>query len=106
MPSKTSSKSASKTPKAAAGGAQLVIVESPTKAKKLQEFLGKGYAVIASRGHIRDLPSKNPKGIKRAVPGVEVEEGTFIPHYEVDTDKKNTPTLESWQLSYTCLEQQ
>jgi len=88
MPAKTSSKSAPKTPKAAAGGAQLVIVESPTKAKKLQEFLGKGYTVIASRGHIRDLPGKNPKGVKRAVPGVEVEEGTFEPHYEVDTDKK------------------
>ena len=88
MPAKPSSKRSSKADKPAAGGAQLVIVESPTKAKKLQEFLGKGYAVIASRGHIRDLPSKNPKGIKRAVPGVEVEEGTFEPHYEVDSDKK------------------
>ncbi len=82
-----------KTSKAAATsvvptGAQLVIVESPTKAKKLQSFLGKGYRVIACLGHIRDLPSRNPKGVKRMVPGVDVEEGTFEPHYEVPSTKK------------------
>ena len=34
----------------------LVIVESPAKAKTIQKYLGKGYDVIASMGHIRDLP--------------------------------------------------
>lgn len=36
--------------------ANLVIVESPAKAKTIQKYLGKGYEVIASMGHIRDLP--------------------------------------------------
>ena len=36
----------------------LLIVESPTKAKALQGFLGRGYRVLASLGHIRDLPPK------------------------------------------------
>ena len=36
----------------------LVIVESPTKAKALRGFLGRGYRVVASMGHIRDLPPK------------------------------------------------
>ena len=34
----------------------LIIVESPTKAKALRGFLGRGYRVVASMGHIRDLP--------------------------------------------------
>ena len=38
-------------------GRTLVIVESPAKAKKIGEYLGKGYDVDASVGHIRDLPS-------------------------------------------------
>jgi DNA topoisomerase-1 len=37
---------------------QLVIVESPGKVKKLESFLGAGYTVMASVGHIRDLPEK------------------------------------------------
>ncbi len=50
----------------------LVIVESPTKAKKLGQFLGKSYAVEASRGHVRDLP--------KSTLGVDVE-NNFEPEY-------------------------
>ncbi len=41
----------------------LIIVESPTKAKTISNFLGKNYEVVASKGHIRDLP-KSSFGIK------------------------------------------
>ena len=52
--------------------ANLVIVESPAKAKTIQKYLGKGYEVIASMGHIRDLPKSKL--------GVDVEDG-FKPQY-------------------------
>ncbi len=58
---------------------QLVIVESPTKAKKLRSYLGEEYEVQASVGHIRDLPKS---GL-----GVDVE-NDFAPTYEVSADKK------------------
>lgn len=57
----------------------LVIVESPAKAKTIQGYLGKDYAVTSSFGHIRDLPKK-----KMAVD----TEGDFTPEYEISTDKK------------------
>ncbi len=57
----------------------LVIVESPAKAKTIEKFLGKDFKVESSFGHISDLPSKEL--------GVDVE-GNFDPKYEVSTDKK------------------
>ncbi|MFP9100686.1 type I DNA topoisomerase [Flavobacterium sp. RHBU_24] len=57
----------------------LVIVESPAKAKTIEKFLGKDYQVESSYGHIADLPSREI--------GVDVENG-FKPKYEVSPDKK------------------
>ncbi|MBP5740154.1 MAG: DNA topoisomerase I, partial [Bacteroidales bacterium] len=60
-------------------GENLVIVESPAKAKTIEGFLGKGYVVKSSYGHIRDLPKNND--------GIDVGHG-FAPKYEVPADKK------------------
>jgi DNA topoisomerase-1 len=57
----------------------LVIVESPAKAKTIENYLGKDFVVKSSMGHIRDLPSK---GL-----AVDIEHG-FEPKYEVDAKKK------------------
>ena len=57
----------------------LVIVESPAKAKTIEKFLGKDYKVASSFGHIVDLPSKEL--------GVDVE-GDFKPKYVIPSDKK------------------
>ena len=59
---------------------QLVIVESPSKAKTIEKYLGGEYSVRASVGHIRDLPKSNKKAIDI--------EGGFIPHYEISKSKK------------------
>ncbi len=72
-----------------ADGQHLVIVESPTKAKTINKYLGKGYVVMASVGHVRDLPSRAPKGVKQEVPGVDLEHD-FKPTYEVLPRKKKT----------------
>ncbi len=72
-------------------GKQLVIVESPAKARTINKYLGSDYVVKASVGHIRDLPSKSPKGDKRPVPGVDLEDG-FAPTYEVLEGKNKTVT--------------
>ena len=76
-----------------ATGSKLVIVESPTKAKKIGGYLGDGYTVMASVGHIRDLaqPSQVPAADKAKFGkfGVDVEDG-FKPYYIVDGDKKRT----------------
>jgi len=59
---------------------KLLIVESPSKAKKIAQFLGSTYEVRASVGHVRDLPKSNKKA-------VDIE-GGFIPHYEVSPGKE------------------
>ncbi|MFK7788613.1 MAG: type I DNA topoisomerase, partial [Phycisphaeraceae bacterium] len=74
-----------------AEGKHLVIVESPTKAKTINKYLGKDYFVMASVGHIRDLPPRNPKGVKAPVPGVDLEHN-FEPTYQVMEDSKKTVT--------------
>src|SRR4030043_976530 len=70
-------------------GKQLVIVESPAKASTINKYLGPDYLVMASVGHVRDLPSKNPKGVKDPVPGVNLEDN-FRPTYEVIKGKSAT----------------
>ena len=75
-------------------GRRLVIVESPAKAKTIRGYLGDGYDVEASVGHIRDLPTRAAdipakyKKEKWARLGVDVENG-FEPLYIVDVDKKS-----------------
>src|SRR2546425_433433 len=59
----------------------LIIVESPAKARTLKRFLGDRFDVLASMGHVRDLPGKEM--------GVEVEHG-FKPHYEVVESRRKT----------------
>ncbi|MCH5335874.1 MAG: type I DNA topoisomerase [Campylobacter sp.] len=56
----------------------LIIVESPAKAKTIGNFLGKNYEVIASKGHIRDLPKTSF--------GIKIENDEFIPEYKITTD--------------------
>ncbi|MBJ7453712.1 MAG: toprim domain-containing protein, partial [Blastococcus sp.] len=78
---------------AAAGGKPLVIVESPTKATKIAGYLGSGYVVEASVGHIRDLPRNaadvpaEHKGSSWARLGVDVD-NSFEPLYVVSPDRK------------------
>ncbi|MEM1166176.1 MAG: DNA topoisomerase [Planctomycetota bacterium] len=87
---KTSKKTASSAASGPSGaGKKLVIVESPAKAKTINKYLGADYVVKASVGHIRDLPSKNPKGDKRPVPGIDLE-NDFEPTYEVLPGKSKT----------------
>ncbi len=80
---------------AKAGGRRLVIVESPTKANKIASYLGDGYIVESSRGHIRDLPTgaaevpAKYKGEKWARTGVNVDNG-FEPLYVVNPEKRAT----------------
>ncbi|MGY4643995.1 type I DNA topoisomerase [Cellulomonas sp. URHB0016] len=73
-------------------GRKLVIVESPAKARTIAGYLGEGYDVEASVGHIRDLPqpSELPAEMKKGPFGkfaVDVDNG-FAPYYVVDSDKK------------------
>ncbi|QSH39512.1 type I DNA topoisomerase [Candidatus Kaiserbacteria bacterium] len=58
---------------------KLVIVESPAKAKTIEKYLGDGFTVRASVGHVRDLPKNNKKAI-------DIEKG-FVPNYEVVAKK-------------------
>ncbi len=70
-------------------GKQLVIVESPAKARTINNYLGNDYLVMASVGHVRDLPGKNPKGVKNPVPGVDLE-NNFKPTYQIIKGKGTT----------------
>ena len=78
-------------PAPSAADKSLVIVESPTKAKTINKYLGPGYVVMASVGHVRDLPSRAPKGERQEVPGVDLEDN-FKPTYEILATKKKTIT--------------
>ena len=59
---------------------KLLIVESPSKAKTIEKYLGGDYLVRASVGHVRDLPKSNKKAI-------DIEAG-FVPFYEIDPKKQ------------------
>lgn len=59
---------------------KLVIVESPAKAKTIEKYLGTGYTVKASVGHVRDLPKSNKNAIDI--------DGGFIPHYQIVPEKR------------------
>jgi DNA topoisomerase-1 len=59
---------------------KLLIVESPSKAKTIEKYLKKAYHVVASVGHIRDLPKSNKSAI-------DIEAG-FVPHYEISPGKE------------------
>jgi DNA topoisomerase-1 len=76
------------------GTKKLVIVESPAKAKTIAQYLGDGYEVLASVGHIRDLiePKNLPAELKKGSLGkfsIDVENG-FAPYYVVSDQKKKT----------------
>ena len=78
-------------------GRRLVIVESPAKARKIASYLGSGYVVESSRGHIRDLPRgaadvpAKYKGESWARLGVDVDH-SFEPLYIITPDKRSTVT--------------
>jgi DNA topoisomerase-1 len=56
----------------------LIIVESPTKAKTISGFLDKSYHVVASKGHVRDLPKSSF--------GIKIENNSFIPEYKIEKE--------------------
>src|SRR5688572_12100296 len=65
----------------------LVIVESPAKARTIERYLGPGYKVLASYGHVRDLPENPGKGKF----GVDVDNG-FAPEYVISEDRRKQVT--------------
>src|ERR1035437_4609332 len=65
------------------GSTSLVIVESPAKAKTISKYLGRGYRVRATIGHVRDLPEKRI--------GIDIEHG-FTPEYVTIPGKEKTLT--------------
>lgn len=61
---------------------KLVIVESPSKSKTIEKYLGKDYKVVSSKGHIRDLATSGKGGL-----GIDIE-NDFTPTYKVSKEKK------------------
>ena len=76
----------------------LVIVESPAKAKTIQKILGDGFTVVASYGHVRDLPGsgaeapRRSKGSKVARLGIDIENG-FKPLYVMSAKQRKQVDL-------------
>ncbi|MCD7894222.1 MAG: type I DNA topoisomerase [Erysipelotrichaceae bacterium] len=64
-------------------GKNLVIVESPSKSKTIEKYLGSDYEATSSKGHIRDLATSGKGGL-----GVDIEDN-FKPHYVINKDKKD-----------------
>ena len=72
----------------------LVIVESPSKAKTIEKFLGEDYYVMSSKGHIRDLKKRN----------FSIDTETFTPEYEIPADKqKLVQQLKKMAHEATCV---
>ena len=71
----------------------LVIVESPSKSKTIEKYLGNDYMVVSSKGHIRDLATTGKGGL-----GIDVEHD-FEPTYKISADKRSVVTV-----SYTHLD--
>jgi len=63
----------------------LMIVESPAKARTLEKFLDKNFVVKSSMGHIRDLPSKDF--------GIQMKKGGYTPQYVISPEKKDVQQL-------------
>ncbi|MBR5290248.1 MAG: DNA topoisomerase I, partial [Erysipelotrichaceae bacterium] len=59
----------------------LVIVESPSKSKTIEKYLGSDFEVVSSKGHIRDLATRGKEGL-----GVDVE-NDFAPTYSISKEK-------------------
>lgn len=74
---------------------KLIIVESPAKAKTIKNFLGNDYKVIASKGHIRDLPKTSF--------GIKIEDEKFNPEYKISSDHSQI-VKEIKELSKTAKE--
>lgn len=60
---------------------KIIIVESPSKSKTISSYLGSGYTVLSSKGHICDLATKGKEGL-----GIDIDAG-FIPNYQIMKDK-------------------
>ena len=61
---------------------KLVIVESPSKSRTIEKYLGNDYKVVSSKGHIRDLATSGKGGL-----GIDIE-NNFTPTYVISKDKK------------------
>ena len=86
---------------------KLVIVESPAKAKTIGKYLGSDYEVLASVGHIRDIPTPKelPADMKKGPFGkfaVNIED-KFQPYYVVSEDSKRTVADLKRALKEACL---